>query len=80
MAEMATNRHPGSLANPVDKRLTVRLRTPTILTAAGLLLMPVVVAWGWRLLFGLPEIPPSPRHLDLPGSASLISSIFFSWC
>jgi len=61
MSEMAENVYKNHLAYPEDRRMWVQVKWPFLAMAAMAAVGPVVAAWGWMLVFGLPEIPPAPR-------------------
>ncbi len=64
MAEMANDRWQNDLVYPEDRRLRIRVRGKFLIFGAVAVLLPVVGAWAYYLLFGLPELPPSPRIVD----------------
>jgi len=63
MAEMATDVLHNHLVYPTDRRLWLHVRRPYLIAAAVLALAPVVAAWVYYLMFGLPQLAPLGRHV-----------------
>ncbi|MFM8932366.1 MAG: cytochrome b/b6 domain-containing protein, partial [Gemmataceae bacterium] len=61
MGEMAENVRANHLVYPEDRRMRLHVRLPFLVLAVAAGVLPVVAAWGWMLVFGLPEMAPSPR-------------------
>ncbi len=61
MGEMAENIRGNHLVYPADRRMWVQVKLPFLLLALAAVVLPVAAAWGWLLVFGLPEVGPSPR-------------------
>ena len=64
MGEMAENINSNSLVYPADRRLWVHVKWQFLLAAAVAGAVPVVAAWAWYLILGLPEMSPSPRIVE----------------
>ena len=64
MAEIASDPRHNHLAYPADRRQWIRVRAPYVVAAMVFAVLPVVAAWIYFLLFGLPELPPSPRLVE----------------
>lgn len=77
MGEMADNPRGNSLVYPADRRLSLRVRFPFLVAALVAGSLPVLAAWIWYGLFGLPEIAPSPRLIEPSASGDPIG--FPAW-
>ena len=64
MGEMAKNVLENSLAYPADRRIRVHVKLPFLVAGFILAVTPVLAAWTWWLLFGLPEMAASPRLIE----------------
>jgi hypothetical protein len=64
MGEMAENISNNSLVYPADRRLWVHVKWQFLLAAAVAGAVPVVAAWAWYLILGLPEMSASPRVVE----------------
>jgi DMSO/TMAO reductase YedYZ molybdopterin-dependent catalytic subunit/thiosulfate reductase cytochrome b subunit len=64
MGELGIDPLHNELAYPADRRLSIRIRPRYLVALAIVALSPVVAAWAWFLLFGLPDPPPSPRFTE----------------